>query len=142
MKLSIFILTLLFLSCSKSETDAEKTLKSFIHKRFEKELTRKDINTFTTGEMAKELNSMTDENFKVFAKKSDWEKNELKIRTQNCKDKVCIIVYTLKYAESKSEEKVFSTEVKKIAEIIKENSKWKINKIENVKTYLKSHREI
>lgn len=145
----ICLLLLLFnISCFEGDQSigAENTLRKFIDLRFQKVLSKEEMLSYVDGEMASEIKDMSKDEFSFFAKLKKYHKKDFKIRAKNCDNSKCMIVYTLKYDEyenKKREIKESSVEVKKVAEIVKNNDgKWKITKVDNVKTYLDSHQDI
>lgn len=137
------LVTLLALSsCTlfDSSHEAERVLNEFIAARFSQKLTRTEMSKFIDGEMAKEVESMTDEEYLNFSNLDGYNKTDFQVRTKNCQKHKCVFVYTLNYDQSENGVKKYSTEVKKVVEVVEnEAGEWRISKVDNVKTYLNNH---
>lgn len=133
--LIFLLLTSLFTSSCKSEKDPEKVLRSFISYRFESNQSKDKLLNMTTGYLKDSINSMDEEQFKSFVKRSSSAiKKKLSIRLKNCNPKKCYITYVLSYKTKTSQESII--DVKKIAELDNVEGSWKISDVSNIKSFI------
>lgn len=139
--MKMWILPLLFVltSCMEDKSTPESALKNFIEERVGKVVNRNYIMERVTGKMAATLESMPEEEFTKFADLRNVEKSSFKVLSKSCQEKKCFLTYSISYKTEKKDEKTpgatFTSEVKKIAEIISVDGKWLIADVSNIKTY-------
>ncbi len=126
----IFILLLSLVSCQKNE-DPENILRSFIKKRFSKNVDFEELTSFFVQDLKKEYENSREEVEKLFKKKFIFK--YLKVRHKEFNNDTASITYSLAYKDDKVDS---ITVVKKIALFRKENKSWKIYDIQNIKTNL------
>ena len=61
-----------------------------------------------------------------------------KMLSKSCQDKKCFITYSVSYLTKIDDKAQFSSEVKKIAEMVQIENKWLISDVSNIKTYHES----
>lgn len=98
-------------------------------------MSKDQLLTRVTGNLKEQFESISDDKFASQTALEGKKKRKIKILSENCDEKSCSITYIIRYETYKNEEKVFVTEVKKIAELIKENGRWLISDITNIKTF-------
>jgi hypothetical protein len=130
----IFVL-LICISCVKENLNPVDALKSFVESRMEAVVTRDFVLKRVTGKMKQSLENITDEEFAKFADLRNVKKNSFKILSKSCQEKVCFITYTVSYRTEVDDKTVFTSEVKKIAEVVQEQGQWLISDVSNIKTY-------
>lgn len=132
-----WLLPILFLltSCMDDSSTPETALKSFVEDRIGSVVTREAILDKVTGKMKQSLENTSDEDFAKFADLRNVRKDSFKIISQSCQEKKCFITYSVGYHTTNEDKSTFSSEVKKIAEVVNENGKWLIADVSNIKTY-------
>lgn len=136
----LFTLVLLSLiSCQKKNQSPEDALKAYILKRLDGSLIKRDeILNLSTGKYWSEVNALTDEEFTKYENLKNIRKNTLRLISTKCSEKDCFITYSLAYETLENNKKVFSSEVKKVAEMKLEDGSWKISDINTIKTFHES----
>lgn len=139
MKLLICLLFMLT-SCLQDNLSPESALQSFVEARMGKIVNREDILERVTGKMKQSLENITEEEFTQFADLKNVRKDSFKVISKSCQEKKCYLTYSISYKtkDDLGEKTTFSSEVKKIAEIVNENGKWLIADVTNIKTYHES----
>lgn len=132
-----FMLVVLFLltGCLEDNSSPEVALKNFVEARMGNVVTREYVLERVTGTMKQSLENITDEDFAKFADLRNVEKNSFKIISKSCQEKKCFLTYSVSYLTKNKETSAYSSEVKKIAEILLEDGKWLIADVSNIKTY-------
>lgn len=87
--------------------------------------------------MKQSFEIMSDEDFNKFADLRSIRSDSFKILSKSCQEKKCFVTYSVAY-KTKNEEASFSSEVKKIAELVLIEGKWLIADVSNIKTYHES----
>jgi hypothetical protein len=98
-------------------------------------VTREFVLERVTGTMKQSLENISDEEFTKFADLRHVKKDSFKVLSKSCQEKKCFLTYSLAYQTSHNDKTTFTTEVKKIAEVVSENGKWLISDVSNIKTY-------
>jgi hypothetical protein len=130
-----FILIALF-SCVENNTKTpDGALKDFVQSRMGQIVTREFVLSRLTGKMLVSFQNMSDEDFNKFADLRNITSENFKILTKSCQEKKCFITYSITYSTKKDSAKIFSTEVKKIAELNLIEGQWLIADVSNIKTY-------
>lgn len=128
-----------FLSCQKKHQSPEDALKSYILKRLDGSLIKRDeILNLATGKYWSEVNALNDEEFTKYENLKNIKKNTLRLISTKCSEKECFITYSLAYETLENSKSVFSSEVKKVAELRLEEGDWKIADINTIKTFHES----
>ena len=91
-----------------------------------------------TGKMRQSLENISDDDFKKFSDLRSINKESFRVLSKSCQNNTCFLTYSVSYNTNQNGEKMFSTEVKKIAEIVNENGRWLISDVTNIKTYHES----
>jgi hypothetical protein len=131
-----FLLVLL-VACVKDELTPEGALRTFTEARFGNVITRQFVLDRVTGKMKQSFEIMSDEDFDKFADLRSIRSGSFKILSKSCQEKKCFVTYSVAY-KTKNEEASFSSEVKKIAELVLIEGKWLIADVSNIKTYHES----
>ncbi|MBF0298512.1 MAG: hypothetical protein HQK51_07310 [Oligoflexia bacterium] len=132
-----------FFGCNQSDITADKTLQNYVEQRFDNNQSKTTILQKVTGALYLQIEQMNEEEFKNFSSTKNIKKKEFKILSSRCKNDQCYITYYLSYYNIDSSNKTeVITDVKKVAEVIKEDGIWKIKDIVNIKTYHKSLDEL
>jgi hypothetical protein len=131
-----WIMTLLFyVSCVRENLSPESALRSFVESRMESVVTREFILERVTGKMKQSLENISEEEFEKFADLRNVKKDSFKVLSKSCQDKTCYLTYSVSYRTLENEKATFTSEVKKIAEIVNEQGQWLIADVSNIKTY-------
>lgn len=132
-----FMLVALFLlaGCLEDNSSPEAALKNFVEARMGNVVTREYILERVTGTMKQSLENITDEEFAKFADLRNVEKNSFKVISKSCQEKKCFLTYSVSYLTKNKETSAYTSEVKKIAEVLMEDGKWLIADVSNIKTY-------
>ena len=128
-------LLMIFTSCLKENLSPESTLQSFIESRMGNVVTRDFILEQVTGKMKQSLENISEEEFIKFSDLRNVKKDSFKVLSKSCQAKTCYLTYSVSYQTVDNDKASFSSEVKKIAEIVNENGKWLIADVSNIKTY-------
>lgn len=128
-------LLLLLTSCLKDDLSPEGALKTFVESRLGNVVTREFVLERVTGKLRLSLENVTDEEFSKFADLRNVKKDSFKILAKSCQEKKCYLTYSISYQTMRNDKTAFTSEVKKIAEIVNENGKWLIAEVNNIKTY-------
>lgn len=136
MKMILLSAFLLLTSCIKEDMmSPEGALKSFVESRMGNVVTRDFVLERVTGKLRQSLENISDEEFEKFADMRNVKKDSFKILSKSCQEKKCFLTYSVSYRTKENDKDAFTSEVKKIAEIINENGKWLIADVSNIKTY-------
>ena len=139
MKYNFILLLFLFASCLATDLSPESALKDFIDSRIGKLVERDFVLERVTGKMLQSFENMSDEDFLKFADMKNIKADSFKILSKSCQENKCFITYSISYLTKNVENKtIFSSEVKKIAELVKVENKWLIADVSNIKTYHES----
>jgi hypothetical protein len=128
-------LLMIFTSCLKDNLSPESTLQSFVESRMGNVVTREFILEQVTGKMKQSLENITEEEFTKFSDLRNVKKDSFKVLSKSCQGKTCYLTYSVSYQTVDNDKASFTSEVKKIAEIVNENGKWLIADVSNIKTY-------
>ena len=127
----LFLLT----GCLEDSSSPEAALKNFVEARMGNVVTREYVLERTTGSMKQSLENISDEEFTKFADLRNVEKNSFKIISKSCQEKKCFLTYSVSYLTKDKDASKYTSEVKKIAEVLLEDGKWLIAEVSNIKTY-------
>ncbi len=136
--LFILLTVLLTLSCVDDKLSPESALKNFVEARFEAVVTKNFVLERVTGKLKQGLENTSDEEFAKFSDLRKMKKDSFKILTKSCQEKQCFITYSVAYKTNEDDKTVYTTEVKKIAELQNIEGKWLIADVSNVKTYVEA----
>lgn len=128
-------LLMIFTSCLKDNLSPESTLQSFVESRMGNVVTREFILEQVTGKMKQSLENISEEEFTKFSDLRNVKKDSFKVLSKSCQGKTCYLTYSVSYQTVDNDKASFTSEVKKIAEIVNENGKWLIADVSNIKTY-------
>lgn len=129
---------ILLTSCLEDSKEPEAALKDFIDMRMGNVVTRTSLNDKLTGKMKEQLVKISDEDFLQFADLRNMEKDSFKVLSKSCQGENCSITYSISYKTKQNDKNVFSSEVKKIAELSLVSGNWLIADVTNIKTYHES----
>jgi hypothetical protein len=141
MKFSFVLILVFFVSCTKTNSP-EGVLREFVDKRYMGKANMDYILSKVTGQLKKEIESMSPEEVETYKTLPNVQKRSLKISNQRCEENKCYITYILKYNTFEEKNKTFESETKKIAEIVNDEGEWKIAKISHIKTFHDNLEEI
>lgn len=131
--------SLLFLffavACLNDDLSPEAALKNFVESRMGNVVTREFVLEKVTGRMRQSLENISEEEFEKFADLRNVKKDSFKVLSKSCQDKKCFVTYSVSYQTQDQDKATYTTEVKKIAELLNEDGKWLISEVSNVKTY-------
>ncbi len=132
-----WILPLLFLmvACLNDNQTPESALKSFVEARIGQVVTREFMLERVTGKMQQVIENISDEEFQKFADLRNVQRNSFKVLSKSCQEKKCFMTYSITFVTKEGDRSVYSSDVKKIAEVVNENGKWLIADVSNIKTY-------
>ena len=138
MKLISFVFILAIASCMKNDLSPEATLKDFVDSRIGKVVDREFVLERVTGKMLQSFENMAPADFDKFADMKNIKIDSYKMLSKSCQDKKCFITYSVSYLTKIDDKAQFSSEVKKIAEMVQVENKWLISDVSNIKTYHES----
>jgi hypothetical protein len=133
------LLTLLFLaSCLKDNLSPEAALKDFVESRIGQVIEREFVIERTTGKMLQSFENMPEDDFQKFADMRNIKSESFKVLSKSCQEKKCFLTYSIAYLTKENDKPTFTSEVKKIAELVEVDNKWLIADVSNIKTYHES----
>lgn len=138
MKLFLSIALFALVACVSTNNTPEGALQDFVEARIGKVVDREFILERVTGKMLQSFENMSDEDFLKFSDMSNVKTDSFKVLSKSCTDKKCFVTYSVGYLTKKDDKVVFSSEVKKIAEVLQVGAKWLIADVSNIKTYHES----
>ncbi len=138
MKILIYLVLVLLVSCLEDNRSPEAALKDFIEVRIGNVVTRNSIIDKVTGKMRQSLENVSDEEFKQFADLRNVSRDSFKILSKSCQEETCFLTYSISYKTKQDDKNAFTSEVKKIAELTLVSGKWLIADVTNIKTYHES----
>lgn len=137
----LFLMFLFLVACTKKHTP-RAALVDFVNYRFSNSQSKDVLLSKVTGPLKEKIESIEGSELKGFLDTSGLEKKSLKILSENCEQDSCFITYIVSYLTMKDKEQTFLTEVKKIAEIRKLETGWKLYDVTNIKTFHDSKKAI
>ncbi len=129
----LLLIILLLFSCTKKE-GPEDVLSNFVNYRFEDNQSKAYLLERSSGDLYERIDGMNEEDLGKFLN-TNFEKKKFRIVLKQCEELKCFITYTLAYNTLKQSKPDFRVEVKKIAEVVFVDGRWKINEVNNVKAY-------
>lgn len=138
MKLFLLIAIFTLVACVNINNTPEGALQDFVEARIGKIVDREFVLERVTGKMLQSFENMDDEDFAKFSDMSNVKTDSFKLLSKSCLDKKCFITYSIGYLTKRDDKVVFSSEVKKIAEMVQVETKWLIADVSNIKTYHES----
>ena len=131
------LLLALVTGCFSRGDSPEAVLREFVESRLDKVVSKDFILDHTTGKMRVSVEAMSDEEFGQFADLSGYKRDTFRVISKSCQEKRCYLTYSLSYKKKPAVETdtSWSSEVKKIAEILWVEGKWLIADVSNIKTY-------
>ena len=136
MRRLLFIIVALSITSCFKEKGAEETLTTFIKERFNGSLDRNEMGDYLSGQMRESIMAMEEDDFEKFSDLSKFKKKIFKITHANCSEAKCFITYLISYDQYGEKVKDYRVDNKKIAEMVKVETSWKIENVTNVKTYI------
>ncbi|MGB0453653.1 MAG: hypothetical protein ACPGJV_08050 [Bacteriovoracaceae bacterium] len=144
-KFTSILSLLLFVACDEVSSP-EAALRKFIKVRFDPGSDKKDFLDITVGDLRKEIESMSKEEFKMFRSSMNGvKKHKVDVVHSTCQSKTCHFTYVislnfLKYAkDSGVQKRDFRMDVKKVAILEKVSDKlWQVSDVvSESKTFVK-----
>ena len=136
----IFNLALIIFACSEKK-GPEQTLSDFVNYRFSSGQTKERLLEMASGDFYQSISSMSDEDFENFSRRP-IKKKRFKILKSQCDEQKCSISYFIKYDTFQNDNKVFSVETKKIANLKNIEGVWKIADVSNIKEFHRADKSI
>ncbi len=136
-KIALLLFLISLFSCN-FESGPEKALKNFINYSISAEQELEFYEENTTGNMLNFYKRLTEEEFEKVKKTGIQKINKIQVNLKKCSETNCSITYTLEYTKDKGAEQEAKSEIRKIAELRKEEGIWKVADVVNVKTYIDS----
>ena len=134
----ILLSLLILAACIEDKKTPEAALKSMVESRMGKIVSREEVLEQVTGKMKESLENMSEEDFNKFADLKNIDRNSFKILSKSCQEKKCFVTYSIAYTTKAEDKATFTSEVKKIAEVLNVDGKWLISDVSNIKTYHES----
>lgn len=133
----IFNITLLTLITSCTGAKSPKALlENVLSKRQNDSLTQEYMLDVTHGPLRDEIATMSKEDYNSYSSDLGITQGRYKILSENCEsDTKCTVTYILTYKSTENDNKVFASEVKKVATLEKIDGDWKLLDMSNIKTY-------
>ena len=138
MKVLSLLALFLLASCIKDDLSPEGALKDFVESRIGQVVEREFVLERTTGKMFQSFENMSDEDFQKFADMRNIKTESFKVLSKSCQEKKCFLTYSIAYLTKENDKTTFTSEVKKIAELVQVENKWLIADVSNIKTYHES----
>lgn len=137
MKALLLLCLISFVGCMKSN-GPEEVLKEFVDLRFEKELSKSDLEKYFAGDMLENITGLDEAALGNFSQNVEASKRKYTLDFKRCDEDKCFITYTLSYtttAEASQKTSDVGVKVKKIAELRRFDNAWKIVGITDIKTF-------
>lgn len=131
----ILPLLILLTACLSDNLSPESALKTFVEARMGQVVTREFILERVTGKLRQVVENINEDEFTKFADLRSVKKDSFKILSKSCQEKKCFITYSISYLTRDNDKTRFSSDVKKIAEVVNQDGKWLIADVSNIKTY-------
>lgn len=126
---------IILVSCVQEAKSPDFALKDFVDSSAGNVVTREFVLERVSGKMLQSFENMSDEDFQKFADMRNIKKDSFKVLSKSCQDKRCFLTYLVGYQTLNQDKATFSSEIKKIAEVVQVDGKWLIADISNIKTY-------
>ncbi len=140
--LLVVLNVIVLVSCDKGAETPEGLIKMYIQDLTQKKVDRTYFDKYTTGKLLETVTNLNDEEFKKFVGVEKLANPRIDISNKNCQPNKCTLTYIVKYDIIEKNSKEFSSEVKKVATLIKEDTIWKISEVTNVKTFIEGAKPI
>ena len=127
-----FLILLVMISCTKTKAP-ESFLKNYIFSRYGKIVQKDYVLGNSTGEFYNEINAIEGEALTKLLDLKLYSLKKFKILSKECNPNTCTISFSIRYKQAKD-----TIHSKKIVTLEKEESAWKIARVNNVKTYIES----
>ncbi len=134
MKFLLLCLILVAVGCNNGASTPEGLIEKFVKDSVAGKADKDYYAEYTTGTLLAASVDLSEEELdgSGLGPISDVD---VDIQTKNCEGDKCIVTYIIKYKTESGGKKAFETEVKKIAEVIKEGESWKLSDVKNIKTF-------
>lgn len=144
MKIFLSLLAVLTLtSCSGGAKSPEALIEELLSKRQKNQLSREVMLELTYGDLREEIASMSDEDFDGYTSELGVTQGSYKILSSNCESETkCAVTYILTYRSNESGERVFTSEVRKVAQMENLEGVWLLTDMANIKTFHESLKPI
>lgn len=124
-------------ACFEADNSASGSLRSFI-KKTTSSLSQSSYADYADGQLLDSINAMSEEEFKQYQEQSNVKNVRVEILSESCKKTTCTITYITKFQTKTSDGSMYNSEVRKIADLVKAEDRWKVTAVKNVKTYLEA----
>lgn len=132
----------IFVGCQRDHTP-ESDLRSYVNYASSGNATKAGFIERSTGDLRATLETMDEEQFETFAEQMKHSvQKDFDINKTNCQELKCFITYTIEYEAESDEKPIYRVDVRKVAEMVKEDEEWKIASVENVKSYYEGSSEL
>jgi hypothetical protein len=138
MKLQLLVsVTSLFLILGcKRDLGPEDSLREYVDYAVSGNVTKDGFLSRSTGDLLSMLEMMDPDEFNEYAKEmAHVDRRRLRINSSQCDGDRCALTYTVNYNSQSEGKATYSIEVRKIAELVQEDSRWKLASITNVKSH-------
>jgi len=130
-----FLFVLILVGCVQDNLSPESALKSFIELRSGAVVSRDEVLSRISGKMRESIVNMPEADFEKYADMKNIKFDSFKILSKSCTEERCFITYSIEFSTLNENKTGSKSEVKKIAELSKEDGKWLISDVTNMKTY-------
>lgn len=141
-KLVLIMMIIISVGCTKGAKSPEGLIQMMAKDLATKKLDMDYYEKFTTGAMLEQIKDLGEEQFEKNTRMVNVSDVKVSILSKTCESDKCVVTYSAKYKTKNSDEGKFESEVKKIAEVKKEEEFWKLVKVTNLKTYHESSEAI
>lgn len=136
------IISLLLIGC-KRELGPEESLREYVDYALSSNPTKDGFMSRSTGELLTMLEMMDPDEFEDYAKEmAHVDRRRLRVNSSQCDNEKCSITYTINYNSLSNDESIYTVEVRKIAQMIQEEDRWRLASIINVKSHYDGTKEI
>src|SRR5690606_21753451 len=105
-------------------------------KRQKNQLTREAMLELSHGQLRDEIASMADEDFESYTSELGVTQGSYKILSSNCESETkCAVTYILTYRSTEAGQRVFTSEVRKVAQMENHEGIWLLTDMANIKTF-------
>lgn len=135
-------LLVLVVGCFGGVSSPEGALKNYVETVSSNKADKDFYIRSTAGKLLEKIESMSDEEFSMFNNFSNIRSAKVKVIHKSCEADNCTLTYIVNYKVFENNRATFDTEVKKIAEMVRQDDSWKITEVRNRKTFIESNAPI
>jgi hypothetical protein len=137
---NIIILIIIFslYGCDKGAKTPEGLIKKYVSDITSRAVDKDFFEKHTAGELWDQVSALGDDDFRKFVDLNKIKNPKIEISNKVCAGDKCTLTYIIRYDVVDGADKIFRSEVKKVATVERFGEIWKILDVTNIKTYHES----